>query len=145
MEQLEKVEIIRERIGVTYREAAEALEEAAGDLVQALVFAEEKMMRGWGNRLMDKGEEVYDNLKEYISKSNRTKVRLKRDDRTIAEFPATVGAVGVMAALASTQVAVIAGIGTVAAITNRVTLEIDKANGDTKVINLARHKEERDL
>lgn len=145
MEQLEKIEIIRERIGVTYREAADALEEAAGDLVQALALAEEKVMRGWGNRLMDKSEEIYDHLKEYISKGNKTKVRLKKDGRTIAEFPATVGAVGVLAALASTQLAVIAGIGTVAAITSRVTLEIDKPNGETKVINLDRHKQEREL
>lgn len=144
MEQLEKIELIRERMGITYREAAEALEEAAGDVVEALSIAEEKVMRGWGHRLMDKGEEVYDTLKEYVSKGNRTKVRLKKDNRTIAEFPATVGAVGLMAALASTQMALIAGIGTVAAVTNKVTLEIDKGDGETKVISLDRHKKERE-
>jgi precorrin-2 methylase len=66
---------------------------------------------------------------------------LKRGEKTIADFPATVGVIGILAALASAELAVVAGIGTVAAMANKVTLEIEKEDGHTKVISLDRHRE----
>ena len=42
MEKLEKVEKLRERANVTYEEAAAALEEAGGDLLDALVLLEKQ-------------------------------------------------------------------------------------------------------
>lgn len=144
MEQLEKIDVIRDRIGVSYREASQALEEAEGDLVRALVIAEEMTLKGWGDRVLGKGEEMFGQVKSYIKKGNRTKIKLKKEDRTIAEFSATTGAVGLLAALASTQLAVIAGIGTVAAVANNVSLEIDKGEGETNVFCMERHKRERE-
>lgn len=144
MEQLEKIDIIRERIGVSYREASEALQEAGDDLVEALIIAEEKLVRGWPDRLFDKSGDLVDKARTYIRKGNKTKVKLKKDDRTIAEFPATIGAFGLVAALASAELALIAGIGTAAAVANRVTLEIEKADGETKVVSLCKHRQERD-
>lgn len=144
MDQLEKIDVIRERIGVSYREASEALQEAGEDLVQALIIAEEKLARGWSDRLFGKNHELVEKATTYIRKGNNTKIKLKKDDRTIAEFPATVGAFGLIAALASAQVAVVAGIGTVAAVANKVTLEIEKADGETKVISLCKHRQERE-
>jgi len=150
---LEKIDILRNRMGISYREATEALEEADGDLVRALIMVEENKdhrwgdepndkCRRWGNELKDKGSEVVGQIKTYIEKGNRTKVKLKREDKTIVEFPATVGAVGILAALASPGLAVVAGVGAVAAIAKNVSVEIEKADGETKVISLDRHRKE---
>ena len=40
MNQLERVEKIREKTGVTYEEAKEALEAAGGDVLDAIVYLE---------------------------------------------------------------------------------------------------------
>ena len=42
MDQLEKVEKIREKTGVTYEEAKAALDAAGGDVLDALVYLESK-------------------------------------------------------------------------------------------------------
>jgi len=142
MDELEKIEVLRERLGVSYREAKEALDDSGGDLVQALISLEEKGQRRWSDKLLDKGGEVVDQFKTYIKKGNRTKVKLKRGERTIAEFPATAGVIGIVAALASTPLAIAAGIGAAAAVANKVHLEIEKAGGESKVISLKRRKED---
>ena len=132
--ELEKIDVLRERMGISYREAQEALQESEGDLVAALVKAEEAKGQGWTGELLDKSGELAEHVKQYVSRSNRTRVRLKRGDRTIAEFPATVGFLGIAAALMNIQLAVVAGIGMVAAAANSVFLEIEKPNGETRVI-----------
>lgn len=144
MDQLEKIDIIRERVGVSYREASEALKEAGEDLIEALIIAEEKLTRGWPDRLFNKSGDLFDKAKTYIRKGNKTKIKLKKDNRTIAEFPATIGAFGLVAALASAELAVIAGIGTAAAVANKVTVEVEKPDGETKVVSLCQHRQERE-
>lgn len=138
MDELEKLDILRERMNISYREARELLAECDGDLISALVRAEAKEDDGfkWTEKIVDKGGDVLDQVKGYISKGNHTRIRLKKDDKTVAEFPATVGVVGVLAALASSELAVLAGIGAVAAVAKNVSLEIQKDDGETKVIPL---------
>ncbi len=142
-DELKKIDLVRERMGISYREAREILEASGWDLVEALVKAEENKAKGWGNILYEAGEEIAGQVKTYFNKGNRTKIKLKRGEKTIVEFPATVGVLGIVAALASTELAVAAGIGTVAAIAKKVSLEIEKPDGETKVISLDRHREER--
>ena len=140
-DELEKLDIIRERMGISYREAKECLEEAGGDLVEAIVLAEQRNARDCSSRWLEKGEEIVGELKSYINRGNRTRIRLKRKDKTIAEFPATAGAIGVLAVLASTQLAVVAGIGTVAAVAGKVILEVEKPDGNTKIIPINRPRQ----
>ncbi len=144
MNELEKIEVIRERMGVSYREAKEALDQSGGDVVQALIWLEGKPDNRWSEKLIDRGGEAVEQLKTYINKGNRTRVKLKRGDKTIAEFPATAGVIGIVAALASTPIAIAAGIGAAAAVANKVYLEIEKSDGGTKVISLNRRKDEGD-
>lgn len=142
-DELRKIDTIRERMDISYREAKELLDEAQGDLVEALIKAEDRKARGWAGRLGEKGQELAGQVKTYIDKGNQTRVKFKQGDKTLFELPATIGVLGVAAALASTELAVAAGIGMVAAITNKVSLEIEKPDGETKVISLARHRETR--
>lgn len=140
--ELEKIDIIKERMGVSYREAQEALENAEGDLIQALIMLEENKGHGWTESLIEQGDKVAGHIKTYINHGNKTKVKLKKGDKTIAEFPATAGILGIVATLASTQLALVAGIGAVAAVAKKVHLEIEKPDGDTKVVSLDKHRKE---
>ncbi|ADG83244.1 hypothetical protein Tfer_3221 [Thermincola ferriacetica] len=127
---LEKIDIIRERLDVSYREAKEALEKTNGDIIEALVLLEEQASENWSDRAQKKGEEVINQIKTYIKKGTDTKIKVKQGDKTLFEVPATLGALGVLGALANTQLALVAGIGTIAAMANKVTLELEKNRKD---------------
>lgn len=131
-DELKKIDMIRERMDISYREAKKFLDEADGNLVEALVKAEALMNRGWPDKLAEAGQELAGQVKTYIDKGNHTKLKLRHKDKTLFQLPATVGVLGVAAALISTPLAVVAGIGAVAAIVNKVSLEVEKPDGDTK-------------
>lgn len=110
---LEKVDLIRQRMGISYQEAKAALDEADGDLVNALIMLEQeqegKPHCSWG---------------KILSKGACTKIRLKRGDASLCEVPVGVGMVGILGMLVSDELAVLGAIGTVAALLNNCTLEI---------------------
>lgn len=126
MTDLEKIDVIRERLGVSYKEAREALAEKNGELVEALVLIEEKQHCGWAGRIHERGEELVVQMKAMMEKSNQTRIKVKQGEKTLFEIPASLGALGIIGALASTPLAIAAGIGTVAAMANQVTLELDR-------------------
>ena len=90
---LEKVDIIRERAGLSYRDAVEYLERAEGDVVKALVFIEEDR-RAERAEFAGKGQEVLDKIKDVIRRGNETKIKVERDGRTMVELPVTAGIIG---------------------------------------------------
>jgi len=134
-EMLEKIDLIRDRMDVSYKEAREALEEAGGDPVEALVLLESRIDEGpgrlrdmkerWTQKIQGKSEEVVSRLKEIMEKGTATKVRLKQGDKTLLEIPAGVGALGAVGMLMSTELAVLGAIGTVTALFNKCTLEVE--------------------
>ncbi|NLC06741.1 MAG: DUF4342 domain-containing protein [Syntrophomonadaceae bacterium] len=75
---LEKVDLIRQRLGVSYREAKEALEQANGDVVQALVFLEGQQFR-LDEKVETEGRRLWEQIKALIRKGNVNKIRLKKD------------------------------------------------------------------
>ncbi len=134
--ELEKIDVIRERTGVTYREAKQALEEAGGDVVQALIKLEEgardcgaKDFTGQKNVF---GHELMDNIKDVLQRGQTTRIRIKQGDRTVFDVPASVGAAGILAALASSQLALLGALGSVAAMSKNYTLEFDQAKKGPK-------------
>lgn len=90
---LGKVDIIRERAGLSYRDAVEYLERAEGDVVKALVFIEEDR-RAEQAEFAGKGQEVLDKIKDVIRRGNETKIKVERDGRTMVELPVTAGIIG---------------------------------------------------
>jgi DNA-binding transcriptional MerR regulator len=132
-ELLEKIDQIRDRLGVSYKEAREALEKAGGDLVEALINLEsqfeavdpELLKERWTRRLQGKSEEVLDRLKNLLEKGTATKVRLKQGNKTILEIPASIGMLGVIGMLMSTELLVLGAVGTVTALFKRCTLEVE--------------------
>jgi hypothetical protein len=137
-ELLEKIDVIRDRMDVSYKEAREALEKAGGDPVEALVLLESQfdeepgrlkdlkdLKERWTRKIQGKSEEVVSRLKEIMEKGTATKIRLKQGDRTLLEIPAGIGVLGAVGMLMSTELAVLGAIGTVTALFNRCTLEVE--------------------
>jgi N-acetylmuramic acid 6-phosphate (MurNAc-6-P) etherase len=128
MDDLGKIDIIRERLDVSYKEAKDALDQAEGDVVQALIKLEQGNKR-WDDKLDDAGKKISEYIRDIVKKGNVTKVRLKKGDKVIIEIPATIGALGVGGALLSTPLAIIGVVGTVAALINNYKLEIVRPDG----------------
>jgi hypothetical protein len=95
-EELAKIDVIRERTGVGYERATEALKQAKGDVVDALVHLEKHEKKQWW--AVYSGDLV-SKIGELIAAGNVRTVRIKHDDRTILEIPLTAGVAGSTAAL----------------------------------------------
>ncbi|SFR00132.1 DUF4342 domain-containing protein [Desulfoscipio geothermicus] len=124
-DELEKIDLIRNRTGISYREAKKVLEEAEGDVVQALINLEEKDKQ-FSEKMQGRAQDIWENLKGMLHRGQETKIKIKQGDRTVFEMPATVGAVGILAALASSELAVLGALGTATAMAKKYTLEIDR-------------------
>mgnify|MGYP000947692237 CR=1 FL=1 len=135
MDELEKIDVLRQRLGIGYQEAKAALDEKDGDLVQALIFLENKSKK-WDGKLEDKAGEIVEYVRDIIKKGNVTKVRLKKGDKIIFEIPATVGAIGLGGAILSPLLAVLGIVGTAAAVINNYKLEIVRPDGEVEEHNL---------
>ncbi len=91
--ELDKVDILRERAGLSYRDAVEYLERAKGDVVKALVFVEEDKHTE-KEAMAEKSQEVLDKVKEVVRKGNETKIKIDRHGEPLIEVPVTIGVVG---------------------------------------------------
>lgn len=125
MDDLEKIDLVRSRAGVGYREAREALEAVGGDVVLALIRIEEGG-GGFVGKVHERGHEFMGQVKGILEKGKETRIRIKQGDRTVFEFPASVGALGILGLLTSSQLALLGALGSVAAMANKYTLEIDR-------------------
>ncbi|GAB6180079.1 DUF4342 domain-containing protein [Desulfotomaculum defluvii] len=123
--ELEKIDLLRARLGVSYKEAKEALDMAGGDVVEALIKLEEKN-RHWNEKLHGKSNEFMGQFKTIFEKGQKTKVKVKKDDNTVVEFPATIGALGVLGAMASTPILIVGALGTIAGLANNYRLEFQE-------------------
>ena len=109
---LEKIELVKDRTGVTYAEAKEALEETDGSVVDAIIAIEEtvnagKRERGFG----EKGQALFTSLKSLIKKGNVARIQVKREDEVILNVPVNAGIVGICIAPLASIVAVVAAFG----------------------------------
>ena len=126
---LQKIDQVRERTGLSYTEARELLEEADGDVVQALIILENEEGNLDLDLVMDgmemgkmKGivsQNVVDPMKRVFHKSSRTRIRVKNEDGTLLEIPATLGIAGALFAPRATA------ISTMALLMAQYSLEVD--------------------
>ncbi|WP_371369679.1 hypothetical protein SRRS_27510 [Sporomusa rhizae] len=115
---LEKIDLIRERTGVSYREAKEALERNQGNVIETLIELEDKDKTNWTEEFSVRSTEVIDKVKELVREGNVNKIRVKHDGRVLVEIPVTLGAIG---AVVLPQ---IAALGVLAAVFKRCTIEV---------------------
>lgn len=137
---LEKIDIVRDRTGVTYKQAKEALEASDGNVIDALISIEEagdknwtESMSGWTDNITEtisvKGTEAMDKIKSLVQTGNVSRIRVKKDNYVIMDMPVTAGAIG---AVIMPQ---IAAIGSVVALLTKCTIEVERPNKE--IINVS--------
>ncbi|MCF8010449.1 MAG: DUF4342 domain-containing protein [Clostridiales bacterium] len=120
-EYMEKIDVIKDRTGVSYKEAARALEETNNDVLQALIDLEEKECNG----MCGAREDLVKRIRSIINKGQAKKIKVKKGERTVFEIPANMGIIGVIALLSSSELAVIGALGGVTAMAKNYTMEIE--------------------
>lgn len=133
---LEKIDIIKERTGVSYTEAKEALEECDSDVVNALIYIEAKQKKTAKfnmEEMYNTKDEFLGAIKDIIRKGNVSRIKVKKDENVVIDIPVNAGiAAGVVAGW---FMPALIGIGLITAVLTKVTIEITKADGSVEVVN----------
>lgn len=128
---LEKIDIIRERTGVSYTEAKEALEACDGNVVDSLIYIEQSQKSTMDNIYTTK-DEFLDWIKDLVKKGNINRIRIKKDDRVVVDIPVNAGIAATLTALVWPP---LIAIGILTAVFTKVTIEITKDDGTVEVVN----------
>lgn len=108
---LEKIELVKDRTGVTYKEAKEALEASEGNVVDAIISIEEKVDSEDSRSTKAKKDALVAKMKEIVRKGNISRITVTRDGETIINIPLTVGLVGSLVAPYGMIAATVAAFG----------------------------------
>ena len=132
---LEKIDIVKERTGVSYTDAKEALEECDGDVVNALIYVEAKQKKAEKFNM----KEMYTTKDEFVTwikntarKGNVTRIKIKKDQTVLIDIPVNAG---IAAGLVGLYMPALIGIGLLTAVLTKVTIEITKEDGSVEVVN----------
>ena len=139
---LEKVDMVRERTGVSYEKAKKALEVCEGDVLEALIYIERTQgildddnkfsNADETNKTQISIEELKVWFKQIIEKGNIARIKIKKDDIEIIDIPVNAGiAAGVVAII----IPPILAAGVIAAIATKITIEITNEDGSVEIIN----------
>lgn len=121
---LEKIELVKDRTGVSYKEAKEALEAAEGSVVDAIIDIEESIDIKSKSKFAEQSSHIVDKVKEAIKKGNVAKIIVKKNDEVIMNLPVNVGIVGTVLAPWAAVAGVIAAFGT------KCVIELIKDDGE---------------
>ena len=106
---LEKIELVKDRTGVSYREAKEALIAENGSVVDAIIRIEDEIDIAPRTAAENAASDIVGKIKDLVRKGNVSKVVIRRDDQVVLSIPVTLGVIGSVllpeAALFSTIVA----------------------------------------
>lgn len=116
LSELEKIDILRERVGVGYGEAKQLLDACDGDVIEALIMYEDEQAEA------DPKARLVASLERLVRQGNITRLRVRKGERTYLEIPVTAGVVG--AAIAP-QLFVLAGL---ACLLGRCTVEFQRSD-----------------
>ena len=78
------------------------------------------MAKTWWETIETTGEQLGDTIKDVVEAGNVRRVRVRQKDRVIAEFPLTLGVVGLLIA------PIVAGIAAITALATDCTIEVEK-------------------
>lgn len=104
-ERLAAIDLVRERMHVSYEEARSALEATDWNELEAIIHLERQSNKS--NVIFTRSADWLDKLKEAIHRGNVTRIKVRQNERTLAEFPVTAGVVG---ALFAPYLAIIGGL-----------------------------------
>jgi len=109
---LEKIELVKDRTGVSYKEAKEALEAADGSVVDAIISIEESIGEKAKGKVSESGHRIVEKIKELVKKGNVSKILIKKDGEIVLNLPVNIGIVGTVIAPWAMILGVLAAFGT---------------------------------
>ena len=121
---LEKIELVKDRTGVTYKEAKEALEANGGNVVDAIISIEETIDLKSKNKVAEQTAVVVEKIKEAVKKGNVSKIVISKDDEVLLNLPVNIGIIGTILAPWAAVAGVVAAFGT------KCQIELVKDNGE---------------
>lgn len=126
-EYLSKIDLIRERTNVSYQKAADVLQAADGNVVQALIMLEQESdastpKERLTSELVNAGSKLVGTVKDLVDRGNKIHIKIKKDNDTVVSMPATVGVLGAVLAPAATLV------GAAAALATKCSVSIEEQN-----------------
>jgi len=130
---LEKIDAVRERTGLSYKDSKELLEKNEGSVVDALIDFEQNQ-HSWNEHLSNKGNEIVDKLKEVLRKGNVTRLTIVKEGETIVNIPVTAGVISMILSVPLTA------FGLTAALLSKCSIEIAKEDGEIVNINAMAEK-----
>jgi len=137
---LEKVDMVRERTGLGYEKAKQALEACEGDVLEALIYIEktQDILKTKDDSSNDENkntisiEELKAWFKQMIEKGNVARIKIKKDETELIDIPVNAG---IAASVVAIIIPPILAAGVIAAIATQITIEITKEDGSVEVIN----------
>ena len=126
---LEKIELVKDRTGVNYKEAKDALIKADGSVVDAIIMIEDEIDLAPKSKAGDQASHLIDRLKQLIKKGNVSRIVVKKDEEIILNIPVNLGIVGAVWVFWPTLTATVVALGM------KCTIELIKDNGE--VVNLS--------
>lgn len=127
---LEKIELVKDRTGVGYKESKEALEKTEGNVVDAIILIEESIDEAGKSKMGAQGADMIEAIKEAIRKGNVSKITIKKKDgEVLLNLPVSIGIIGTVLFPWAAVGATIAAFGT------KCTIELVKDDGE--VVNIS--------
>ncbi|KJS46578.1 DUF4342 domain-containing protein [Desulfosporosinus sp. BICA1-9] len=123
--ELEKMDVLRERMGIGYEEARTALNLAQGDVVKALDDLEKAQKgetREWD--FEGQGRGMWDGLKSTMTTISHSTISLKRHENTIVSLSAPLGLALAYTVWRKPSLRLLALVGAVGAAINHFELEV---------------------
>ena len=108
---LEKIELVKDRTGVSYKEAKDALEAAGGSVVDAIIAIEDTVDEKPAKKVNEAANETVDKIKEMVKKGNISKITIKKDEEVLLNLPLNAGLVGALVAPWGVIAGMIAALG----------------------------------
>ncbi|HBV66871.1 MAG TPA: hypothetical protein DEF04_00850 [Clostridiales bacterium] len=122
---LQKIDDILKRTNTDYSTAKQALEDADGDVLEAIIMIEnQNKSKAYYQSGAGKGEQVFNQLKDIIAKGNATKITIKKNNDVILNLPVTAGLIGAFIA------PFLSAAGITAALLAQCSVEITQADGN---------------
>ncbi|MDR1247176.1 MAG: DUF4342 domain-containing protein [Clostridiales Family XIII bacterium] len=109
---LEKIELVKDRTGVSYKEAKDALEAANGSVVDAIINIEETINMSGHGKLNDRSAKLIEKIKDIVKKGNVSRIIVKKDGEIILNLPVNIGILGAVIAPWTALIGAIAAFGT---------------------------------
>ena len=126
---LEKIDHLRERFHVSYKEAREMLEETDGNLVEALIRMEDKFSQVKASKhaqheqrreeFVVKGSELMDQFKDLVQQGNLSRIRILHKNKVLLDLPLTASVLLLL-------VPHLALVSAIAVLFNQVSIQVEK-------------------